>query len=207
MVMMLHGCTQSPGDFATGTRMNALAEQHGFLVVYPAQPTGANASKCWNWFQTGHQHKTMSRRSSPASRAVASSYHVDPRRVFVAGMSAGAAMAVVLAPPIPTCTPRSARTRAYLRRGERHALGARRDAQWRRAPTAVAATAAASGLRRAVPTITFHGDRDATVSVRNSGAIVGQAIAGRALQRQVSDAALAGRPTSAFATATRPACR
>ncbi len=196
MVMMLHGCTQSPDDFATGTRMNALAERHGFLVVYPAQSTGANASRCWNWFQDGHQHRDRGEPSILAgiTREVASSHHVDPRRVFVAGMSAGAAMAVVLATTYPDL---------YAAVGAHSGLpyGAASDmpsalAAMRRGstpPAAVAATASADA-RRAVPTITFHGDRDTTVNVRNSGAIVGQALAGRELQRQVSDAALAGRP-------------
>jgi poly(hydroxyalkanoate) depolymerase family esterase len=103
MVVMLHGCTQSPDDFATGTRMNTLADEHGFLVVYPAQAANANGSKCWNWFRSQDQHRDGGEPSLIAgiTREIASTYRVDERRIFVAGLSAGAAMAVILGATYP----------------------------------------------------------------------------------------------------------
>ena len=86
LVVMLHGCTQSPDDFAAGTRMNAWAEREGFLVAYPAQSRSANAQKCWNWFRATDQ----GRAGEPALVAglvgeIGRAHAVDPARVYVAG--------------------------------------------------------------------------------------------------------------------------
>ncbi|HEX5737210.1 MAG TPA: PHB depolymerase family esterase, partial [Hydrogenophaga sp.] len=86
LVVMLHGCTQSPDDFATGTGMNRLADEQGFLVVYPEQPAGANPSRCWNWFRTQDQVRAGGEPEIIAGivRAVQAEHAVAKGRVYVA---------------------------------------------------------------------------------------------------------------------------
>jgi poly(hydroxyalkanoate) depolymerase family esterase len=103
LVVMLHGCTQTPEDFAAGTRMNELAEEHRFVVVYPHQSRGENAQSCWNWFRRGDQRRE---RGEPAilsglAQSVASQHHIAKDKVFIAGLSAGGAMAAILGETYP----------------------------------------------------------------------------------------------------------
>ena len=103
LVVMLHGCTQDPDDFAAGTGMNALAQEQGFCVLYPAQSQDANAQRCWNWFKHNHQRRGSGEAALIASmtQAVITAQGLDARRVYIAGLSAGGAMAALVAAAYP----------------------------------------------------------------------------------------------------------
>jgi poly(hydroxyalkanoate) depolymerase family esterase len=103
LVIMLHGCSQDPEDFAVGTKMNALAEEFGLIVAYPHQPRLANANGCWNWFDRRHQNRGSGEPANLAglTQALAKEFDVRRERVFAAGLSAGGAMAEILAVTYP----------------------------------------------------------------------------------------------------------
>lgn len=183
LIVMLHGCSQSGDDFAVGTQMNRLADAHGFLVVYPDQPAQANASKCWNWFKPQDQLRGTGEPSLIAGivREVMQRHDADPRRIFVAGLSAGAAMAVVLGETYPELFA-GVGAHSGLAYGSAHdipsALAAMKGGRSGMPGLKQVPGAAATPRKKAehaVPTIVFHGDRDHTVQQTNGANIVQQA--------------------------------
>lgn len=166
LVVMLHGCTQNPDDFAAGTGMNEAALKRGFYVLYPAQTQHANASRCWNWFKHNHQKRG---RGEPAllagmTRDVMSRYNIDPQRVYVAGLSAGGAMAAILGDAYPDL---------FAAVGVHSGLPTGSATNVQGALSVMKTGAAASARTTASPpTIVFHGDQDATVHPANGEQVV-----------------------------------
>lgn len=200
LVVMLHGCTQDAADFAAGTRMNELARACGAIVLYPEQPLRAHGQKCWNWFKTPHQQRG---RGEPALLAaltqhIVAQQHADASRVYVAGLSAGGAMADVLGHCYPDVYA-AVGVHSGLPHGAAHDTMSALNAMRTGAPVSRAATATSAVVP---PTIVFHGDADTTVHANNGLAIVagsapcetsdGQSTSGRRFTR-TRYAASAGR--------------
>ena len=173
LVVMLHGCTQSPNDIAAGTRMNALAEEQIFLVAYPAQAQGANMNKCWNWFKASDQQRDRGEPSLVAgiTRQIIDEYNVADGRVYVAGMSAGGAMAAIMADTYPDLYT-AVGIHSGLAPGVAHDMPSAFAAMHQGGPATPrrdVLTATATGQSsRTVPAIVFHGDHDKTVHPRNA---------------------------------------
>jgi poly(hydroxyalkanoate) depolymerase family esterase len=170
LLVMLHGCSQNPDDFALGTRMNAVAAEHNVLVAYPEQIRSANVSLCWNWFDSAHQRSGSGEPGLIAAitRAIMAEHAIPPGRVFVAGLSAGGAMAAVM---------------AHAESDLFGAVGIHSGLPYLAASDVPSAFAAMRGDAPAevvagravfpgVPAIIFHGDADRTVHVSNADAMV-----------------------------------
>lgn len=171
LVVMLHGCNQTPEDFAVGTGMNAVAEKNRLLVAYPGQVHAANISGCWNWFDPAHQTRDAGEPVIIAAitRVIADGYGIGPERTFVAGLSAGGAMAAVMAETYPDL---------YA------AVGIHSGLAYGAASDVASAFAAMRGLGRPPGRrtgsrprrmIVFHGSADVTVNPSNAGDIVASA--------------------------------
>ena len=176
LLVMLHGCTQTPDDFAAGTRMNRLADEYGFLVAYPEQTRSANASRCWNWFRSGDQRRDAGEPAliSGMTREIVDRHAIDPRRVYVAGLSAGGAAAAIMGETYPDL---------YAAVGVHSGLACGAASDMAGAMMAMRRGGAQTQMRPAatfVPTITFHGDRDTTVDKINSDEIIARARHGEA---------------------------
>ena len=169
LIVMLHGCTQTPEDFALGTGMNAVAEENGCLIAYPAQPSGANAQKCWNWYRPEDQARD---RGEPAliaglTQQILREHPADPDRVYVAGLSAGGAAAVVVAAAYPDL---------FSAVGVHSGLPAGGATDIASAFTAMRSGSQGKPHSNVVPTIVFHGLADSTVHPQNGAAILAQAL-------------------------------
>jgi poly(hydroxyalkanoate) depolymerase family esterase len=193
LIVMLHGCTQTPDDFAAGTQMNFVAEEQSCFVVYPEQAVAANSSKCWNWFKSSDQKRGQGEPAIIAgiTRQVMSDYKIDARRIYIAGLSAGGAAASNVAEAYPDI---------YAAVGVHSGLacGVARDL-----PSAFAAMQGhhpvpdpkggrQAGVFNPLPTIVFHGDRDSTVHPRNGGEVIARAQAGGEFKTVVEKGSLPG---------------
>jgi poly(hydroxyalkanoate) depolymerase family esterase len=183
---MLYGCKQDPDDFAAGTQMNRLADQHGFIVLYPAQSRTVNGFGCWNWFNRHDQERDAGEPSLIAGMIdeVAARHPVDRRRIYAAGLSAGGAMTTILAHTYPELL-----AGAGVHSGLAYAvaqdmitaLGVMKRGPGKRAAPApvkptVKPSAKADVAKAVVPMIVFHGDHDKTVHPLNGEHVVEQAL-------------------------------
>ena len=171
LVVMLHGCKQNPDDFAAGTRMNQLAQAQACVVLYPGQSHAVNRLGCWNWFKKEDQQRDLGEPAIVAgmTRHIAAALPIDARRIYVAGLSAGGAMAAIMAANYPDLY-----AAVGIHSGLPHA--AAYDVisalmAMRKGPVVRGGTAP-KAERTLVPTIVFHGDRDKTVHPSNADHVI-----------------------------------
>jgi len=176
---MLHGCTQTPSDFETGTQMDAQADAAGFIVAYPEEPSSANAEECWNWFLPADQARGSGEPQLLANIVtdLGKDYSVDAKKVFVAGLSAGAAMAVILGATYPDVFAAiGVHSGLEFEAGTDETSALNASASGGPNPTTQGdlAFTAMGAQKRAVPVMVFHGDQDQVVNVTNATQIVSQ---------------------------------
>ena len=180
LLVMLHGCKQDPVTFSSGTRMNQLADQQGFLVLYPEQKRLANVFRCWNWFDSA-----VLRADGEAAliagmvREVTATYGVDPTRVYIAGLSAGGAMTSVMASCYGNLFAACA-VHSGLMYGAAESVSeatkAMKDGS-RASPENTARQAMAQKDFAFVPALVIHGNKDGTVNPVNADQVVEQFMA------------------------------
>ena len=181
LLVMLHGCTQSPDDFAAGTRMNELAEAHTMLVAYPAQSKTANMQKCWNWFNPADQARDSGEPAIIAGMIgqIRTEFAVMPDKIFAAGLSAGGALAAILGAAYPDLI-------AAIGVHSGLACGAASDMVSAFTAMSMGGKAAKADTRP-IPTIVFHGDKDHTVNAANAEQVISQSQAGQVFTTEVTE--------------------
>ena len=203
LIIMLHGCTQTASDFAAGTQMNLLAEQHNFIVAYPQQTSNHNRSLCWNWFQSSNQSRDHGEPAMIAGivqdiEQNKTRWTIDPRRIYVAGLSAGAAMATILGATYPDLFA-AIGTHSGLEYGAATNMIDGLRAMRRGGPEPVkqgqAAYTAMGPAARVVPTIAFHGTSDSLVNPANGDTVVQQWMRTNHLASQGTYAASFDKPS------------
>ena len=201
LIVMLHGCSQSPDDFAAGTRMNFAADVHSCFVVYPEQAVAANASKCWNWFNSRDQKRDQGEPSLIAgiTRQVMADYKIDASRIYIAGMSAGGAAAAVLGEAYPDLYAAVGVHSGLACGVAGDMMSAFTAMRGDHAPRAQPRQSKGGGPRDemllSLPTIVFHGDRDQTVHPRNGAEVIARANAGSDLETTVEQGRVAAGHT------------
>ncbi len=182
LVVMLHGCTQSALDLATGTQMNQLAEQHNFIVVYPQQISASNQYLCWNWFDQANQSRDKGEPAIIAGivQSMAQDtvqWTIDTHRIYVAGISAGAALAVILGvtyPDIFAAIGVHAGLEYQAATNSSAGLRASRNGGPDPRQQGLLAYETMGSVARVVPTIVFHGTRDYAINIINGDQTVQQ---------------------------------
>ena len=177
LLVELHGCGSNADEESRWSRFNEFAEAHGLLVAYPEQDPNANGGRCWNWFQAEHQARDAGEPTLIAgiTRAVMEGWNVDPRRVYLGGISAGGAMSDVMAVTYPDLY-----AAAMIYAG----------CEYKGGPTCLGSTGALSGDQsgaesiaamgpraRTVPAIVIQGEADPLVPPANAELVVGQFLA------------------------------
>jgi poly(hydroxyalkanoate) depolymerase family esterase len=193
LILMLHGCNQTPDDFARGSDMNALAEKHGLAIAYPEQTHGHNAGLCWNWFKPGHQVRDAGEPAILASltRKLMKELGLGRDAVFVAGLSAGGAMAAILADVYPDLFS-AAGVHSGLARGAARDVVTAASAMRSGGP-AESPPPAVAPESLPVRRIVFHGDADTTVHPSNATMIGAAAMGGLAQPTRRSERSVRGR--------------